>query len=377
MLRILVSAQRFSPSLRAMAPKDTLWTLEPHSLGKHHILQRYLQAWLPIMTTRNGRVVIVDGFAGPGRYLGGEPGSPVVMLEAYLNHSYRSRMTAEIVYLFIEEREDRVEHLRVEVANLALPPNVVVEIVHGAYQNVLRTNLAELREAGRTLAPTFMFVDPFGYSDAPMTLTGDFLSFEHCEVLIYMPLPWVVRFVDRAGQDDAMNTLFGSDRWHGARDVHGAERKTFLHDLFRVQLLAHGSRYVRSFEIRAGGSGGYHLFFGTSHLLGLEKMKEAMWSLDRLAGQSYSDSTDSGQLVLFGTEPDTTPLLNDLVAHFGRRPFAVEEAEHFTLVATAFAKGHLRRRTLAPAEKAGHLEVLTARKQAGSFPTGTRMRFTN
>src|ERR1051326_7596005 len=99
-------------------PPDTLWQLEPHSRGKHHIVRRYVQAWLPIMTKYNQRVVIVDAFAGPGRHAGGEPGSPLILLDAYLGHRHRPQMPSEIVYLFIEEREDRVEHLRRELLDV-------------------------------------------------------------------------------------------------------------------------------------------------------------------------------------------------------------------------------------------------------------------
>src|SRR5438445_3017606 len=157
-------------------PRNTLWKLEAHSRGKHHILRRYIQAWLPIMSKGNARLVIVDAFAGPGRYLGGEEGSPLILLKAYLNHSYRARMKSEVIYLFIEERRDRVEHLRSELSQLSLPENVKVDIEHGRYEQIFGSRLHALQEQGRELAPTFAFVDPFGYSDASMDLTGQFLQ---------------------------------------------------------------------------------------------------------------------------------------------------------------------------------------------------------
>ncbi len=160
------------------APRDTLWDLEAHSRGKHHILQRYIRAWLPIMTSRNRRVVIVDAFAGPGRYTGGEPGSPLILLDAYLNHRHQPQMQSEIVYLFIEERQDRVGHLQKEIDCLDLPENVTVEVTHGRYEDIFRQRLDQICAMGQQLAPTFAFVDPFGYSDAPMDLTGTFLQFE-------------------------------------------------------------------------------------------------------------------------------------------------------------------------------------------------------
>lgn len=52
-----------------MPPKTTLWPLEPHTVGKHEVLRNYLKAWLPIMLSSNDRVLFIDAFAGPGRYL--------------------------------------------------------------------------------------------------------------------------------------------------------------------------------------------------------------------------------------------------------------------------------------------------------------------
>jgi len=43
----------------------TVWALEPHTAKKHEILRRYFEAWLPILANSNGRVVYIDGFAGP------------------------------------------------------------------------------------------------------------------------------------------------------------------------------------------------------------------------------------------------------------------------------------------------------------------------
>src|SRR5437868_3544213 len=63
-------------------PDETLWPLEPHTLGKHLVLRAYLDAWLPIMARWNGRILFIDGFAGPGEYSTGEDGSPIIALKA-------------------------------------------------------------------------------------------------------------------------------------------------------------------------------------------------------------------------------------------------------------------------------------------------------
>jgi hypothetical protein len=61
------------------------------------------------MSKYNGRLVYVDGLAGPGIYEGGEPGAPIIALNAYLQHAYWERIDSELVYVFTEEDHERAE----------------------------------------------------------------------------------------------------------------------------------------------------------------------------------------------------------------------------------------------------------------------------
>jgi three-Cys-motif partner protein len=83
-------------------PKETIWEIDLHTQAKHEILRRYLGAWFPILSRYSGRIVYIDGFAGPGRYKGGEPGSPLVALDVALTH--RKTLDGELIFLFIDER---------------------------------------------------------------------------------------------------------------------------------------------------------------------------------------------------------------------------------------------------------------------------------
>jgi three-Cys-motif partner protein len=361
-------------------PADTVWQIEEHTKAKHRILRRYLDAWLPIMSSRNSRLLYIDGFAGPGVYAGGEPGSPIIALKSYLEHRARERITSELVYVFIEEREDRVERLKEEVGKLGeLPANVEVQIEVNSYGEAFAQTLDYLEEKGSALAPTFAFIDPFGYSQASMELSGRFLQFNRCEVLIYVPFRFILRFVSVAGQEEALTTLFGTDGWKAARDVSGDDRLQLLHDLFQTQLKNEcGLDYVRSFEIvTARGNSGYHLFFVTKHELGLARMKEAMWKIDPEEGQRYADSTSQGQTTLFQREPDTRRLGRALEDHFRDAIFSIDDAERYTLIETPYLPSHVKIRTLKPLEAAGKLRVEQAKtgRKRGTFPPGTMMRF--
>ena len=376
---------------RMAKPRTTLWDLEPHTLAKHRILRKYLDGWLPIMSSLvarwalngRGRLVLIDGFCGPGRYTGGEDGSPIIMLKTFLEHARRDQIKAELVYIFIDEDADRIAHLDDEIAALkAAEPGgqfsdqLKVQTVVGRYEDLFTEALDGMEQEGQRPAPTFAFVDPFGYKDASMGLTGRLLDFQRCEALIYMPMPFVARFIGMPEQESVMNNLFGCEGWKAAIPLQGAERRQVLHDVFHDQLVSEeNDRMVRSFDIPSAKGTGYTLFFTTGHEKGLEVMKDAMWSVDPIEGRRFRDTTRSDQLVVFEDEVDTAPLVAQLRERFGSSEFTIEEATSFTLRDTAFKKGHLKQKTLAHAERAGKLEVVTPRSRKCTYPDGARMKF--
>jgi three-Cys-motif partner protein len=317
---------------------------------------------------------LIDGFAGPGRYEGGEPGSPVIMLRAFVEHAARPKIAAHMEYVFIEERLDRYEALLAEIAALTsatpIPSHVTIDIRHGSFGRVMPLFIHS------DMPPTFVFVDPFGWSDAPMHLTSGIIGIDRCEALTYVPLPFIARFVSDPKVEESLTLLFGGESWKAARDASPAERVTVLHGCFQQELLRHCA-YARSFEIHPDRSRGYTLFFGTRHVLGLEKMKEVMWKLDPAQGSRFTDSTDFGQTVLFEPTPDYRQLESMITAEFGLQEFTIDQAERFVLVNTPFAKSHLKVHTLRPAEAAGRLVVPNASdaRRRGTYPPGTVLQF--
>ena len=112
------------------APKTTKWAMEPHTRAKHEVLMRYLLAWFPIMGQKFPQIMYIDGFAGPGRYSGGEAGSPIIAIEAALTH--RERIEGQLLFRFMEKRQDRADMLIEVVDDMKLPSNFDVKIIGGS-----------------------------------------------------------------------------------------------------------------------------------------------------------------------------------------------------------------------------------------------------
>ena len=308
---------------------ETVWDLDPHTRAKHVILRKYLNAWLPKLTRYNGRVVICDGFAGPGIYSKGEEGSPVIALNALLQHAYLPHMKANVSYLFVEADKKRSESLSAVLSGMQIPKSVTVQIHNEKCDVALKRLFDLLDEEKSSLAPTFAFIDPFGVQ-VPLNMVKRLMSHAKCEVLITFMISAFIRFISTPEFALPADQLFGCNEWRGALTLSGQDRAKFLRTLYQRQLETEvGAEYVRFFTMKDGKDKPiYDLFFATNHPSGIDAMKDAMWKVDQSGGYSFSDATDPQQVTLFTDTPNWNHLFDTLQANFGgteQRWVVVEE----------------------------------------------------
>lgn len=357
----------------------TVWPLDPHTAAKHAILRRYLDAWIPIMARWNGRVLYVDGFAGPGIYEGGEPGSPIIALQAALKQSVYVR--GEMYFLFIEADPERCDVLRAQVEALPLPPTFSTQVECARFDDTVSHILDDLDSSGGRLIPTFAFVDPFGFSHTPMRTIARIMKHPRCEVLITFMYEEINRFLAHPDQPNTFDALFGCHDWVAClEEADPRNRERCIHDLYRRQLQsAGGIQFVRAFKMRnLGNRTDYFLFFGTNGLKGLAKMKDAMWRVDREGRFEFSDATDRDQMLLLGAGIDHADLGRRLKGALAGRTLPVEDVERFVLVETPYRDAHYKR-TLKDMENADPAEVTVREcppgRRRGQFPPGTVLEF--
>jgi three-Cys-motif partner protein len=359
-------------------PEETIWVLPPHTAAKHRILRKYLDAWFPILARYNTRIVYVDGFSGPGRYSAGEPGSPIIALECARTH--RANLTGELVFLFIEDRQDRADNLRHEISRIQLPAHFKVDVECGTFAENLTAKLNELDAVGHRIAPTFVMIDPFGFSGIPYSLVRRLLSKNKCEVLITFVVDSINRWLDHPDPNIRahITETFGTDAAIAIAQGAG-DRPTKLKNLYQQQL-SKVAKFVRYFEMRDHNDRVvYYLFFASNNSLGHLKMKEAMWKVDPLGEFSFSDSTNPNQRVLFAT-PSVEPLINDLESQFhGATRIPMEKVETYVNDKTPYLRKHMRD-ALARLESADRLEVATlktdgSRRRFGTYPNEALISF--
>lgn len=331
-----------------------MWEYPEHTEAKHDILGNYLNAWFPILSSTNGRVLVLDGFAGRGRYNDGSPGSPIIALERLLKHSFWPRMShREFVFLFIEHDADNVASLHQALAdyraaweaeNGPWPANVKYEVREGTFADNAAEICDYLEQQKSRLAPTFAFIDPFGWTGMPMELVARLLNHPSCEVFINFMVGFINRFVTHPHQGQNMNELFGLDVDQILADYTGGDRVEHLRDVYIQQLMTvAGFPYVRWFAMRNHtGNIGYYLLHGTREALGVEKMKDAMWKTAPGGDYAFSDRL-AGMDVLFQPEADLEPLRKALLEQYaGQSGVMVNPPlQEWVILHTPYRKPHL------------------------------------
>lgn len=347
-----------------------VWEADPHTLAKHAILRRYLQAWMPILAHQSHRagqgrreILFIDGFAGPGEYVGGQEGSPIIAIRAALEHSHA--FPTPIRFVFIEKDRERhtclLQALGKHKAALAARQDVLVPPpLLGECDALLSEMLFRQEREGVTFGPALVFLDQFGYSSVSMDLIKTVLGFPQCEVFSYLDWNWMNRFLSDETKWAGISRAYGGDLWKPAIQFSGRQREQFLRDTYTKQLTdAAQAKYSWTFEMHGKGNKLlYWLFFSTNSIRGLEEMKKAMSQVDD-SGRgtfTFSDANDPDQLGLFRgvSQADLAKMLSDKLSG---KTMTVSEIKEYVLTKTPC---FLFNEALAALEREGKLRVIDA-----------------
>ncbi|MCH8870531.1 MAG: three-Cys-motif partner protein TcmP, partial [Chloroflexi bacterium] len=168
-------------------PDSTLPEIAPHTLAKHQILTHHLGAWFPILGRYSGRLLYVDGFAGPGEYAGGEDGSPILALQTVRDHVYSNEFIdagKRFQFLFVEKNSIFVKHLRQRIASQVWPRTFDIDVRHGEFEEIFSGYLNDIGSGMNSMPPALIFIDPFGSAGFPMAIFSRLASYMQTDILI-------------------------------------------------------------------------------------------------------------------------------------------------------------------------------------------------
>lgn len=325
---------------RDSAPEK--WIYREHTRVKHDILRKYLSPWLTILGRYHPRLCYFDGFAGRGEYEDGSLGSPLIAMEI-AEQLVRQKKVEEVVPIFIDENPDNFANLRVVIeANKSRFPNVREPILECDEFSSVISQVIE--KVGSKLAPSFFFIDPFGFTGVPFAIVKDILSIPRTEIFFTFMVRDINRFLTIKDLWHAFDELFGTDKWRSF--MNDADRENSLREFYISRLREEtDAKYVWSFRVCADEriQTTYFLIHATRRFEGLRIMKEIMYHEG--AGGTFAylgpdDCTVRAQMKLF--DENIPSLKGFLLERFKGRTLTYDEVLEESYMETPLIDKHYR-----------------------------------
>ena len=309
-----------------------------HTQVKHEILSKYLSGWIRILGRRHSRVCYFDCFAGRGRYDRGEQGSPLIALDTACSVKRQISYLGEIKCVFIEKNTNNFENLENEIdEEIEKNPQKYAWLKDHIYlRNDEFCNVASeiLNSVGSDLAPSFFFIDPFGFA-VPFEIIKRILSIERTEVFITFMIRDVNRFLGSSTHIISIEELYGVDN---VRDILQSEysdltQEQALLKLYRDRLHEGANvKYTLPFKVNADArlQTIYYLIHATNHPKGCELMKEIMYKAGTEGRFGYLGPAE-GQMILTQYD-DLSELKGFLLGRFSGRTLSYLNVRYETLM---------------------------------------------
>ncbi len=261
----------------ALKPRGFFDSASGSSLAKSRIVFDYFRAWAKIILPRSsGKIVYMDLYCGPGVYADGTESTPLLILRHAISDEQLRRA---LVTVFNDEDVEACKALDSAIKclpgarNLANAPQICASTIDEGMARIL---------AGISLAPTLLFVDPWGYKGLSLDLVNAVLKDWACECLFFFNYNRVNAALTNPKVTNHVDALFGRSRADTLRRCVGAmtpaEREALVVRTLVDAVVEEHSGHALAFKFPSDqvDRTSHFLVFVTKHRLGYNIMKDIM-----------------------------------------------------------------------------------------------------
>src|SRR3989339_741093 len=243
------------------------WKYEPQTKMKHLVFEDYFDKWVKILGKYHS-LNYFDCFGGCGAYEDKDEtikyGSPIIVAQIAKNALDLKR---NVKLVIIDKDGGNIENMKkiFDYLNLDIDPKFINSDFDATVNKIL--------DSADNLAPTFFFVDPFGFTIKMATLRR-IMERQRTEILLTFMYNSITRFLKSEHIEDILNQLFGCDNWKELCDKKGDYRENELIRLYRKKLKEF-SKFVYPFKFLFPDKNRtyYYLFHLTNNIKGCSIMK--------------------------------------------------------------------------------------------------------
>jgi three-Cys-motif partner protein len=279
------------------------------SQAKARIVSKYFWAWASVMrqTVARGtsRILYLDLFSGPGKYVDGTKSTPLLVLEKAIDDPAIGQI---LVTQFNDKSKENAESLIAAIAGL---PGIG-KLKYRPQVSALEIGSEVVKIIAKAkLIPTFFFVDPWGYKGLSLELIQAVLKNWGCDCIFFFNYNRINPGLSNPKVKDHMDALFGRNRrlelCRRLETLGPRQREAEIVEQVAHALIDAGAKYVLPFTFKSanGERTSHHLFLATKHFRGYEIMKEIM-------ARESSDATQGVPSFEYLPAEQQQPLLFEL-----------------------------------------------------------------
>lgn len=246
------------------------WEYKDHTKMKHQVFVDYFDKWVKIVGKYN-KLNYIDGYAGIGAYKDQEGklyfGSPVLAADTIQKNT--SKLQRKVNLLVIDTEKDNLDNIDkiFNYQKLDIKPTFI--------NNDFDKTINAILDNTQNLAPTFVFIDPFGFTIKIKTLKR-IMQISKSEILLNFMFTRINQFLNAPNVSKCCNELFGGEEWIKCKKLKSSAREKCIIESYRNKLKKI-SKYVYYYRLEFPDMQKtfYYLFHLANHHLGCSIMKSS------------------------------------------------------------------------------------------------------
>ncbi len=278
-----------------MAKNINKTVFDEATMLKLDIFGECFEEWLPVFLHSSWykKLYIFDFFAGSGKDLENNLGSPLVLLDKAKGEERKYCLNAkkEIKFLFNDDKQGKSEELKqnvnqhIEKCKLDNKCNDCIfkySVENYNFQDIFSdpsiTNIFKNKDFGK-----FILLDQYGFSQIDEQIFSQLISYPKTDFIFFISSSFISRFRKHPNTTKYIDTSKIDFENIKPNEIHRA-----IANYFRDLIPEGKEYYLHHFSIRKEENKGnyYGLIFGSNHTLGMEKFLKVCWKHDSFSGEA-------------------------------------------------------------------------------------------
>ena len=288
-------------------PEETILKLE--------IFAECFREWFPVFVHNPfvKEVFIYDFFAGSGKDMVGNFGSPLILLNEAKgeNSKYCSQIqntNKHISFAFNEKEKDKFDTLVTNVNEFmkrCRESNCKYENCVYKYENFQQKKFKDVfnsadfqQNLNNRNFGKFILLDQYGFSQVDEDVFLQLVNAPKTDFIFFISSSFIRRFKDHPATKQYFDTAKINFDEAKPKECH-----RLIAQYFRDIIPSNKEYYLHHFTIRKG-TNYWGLIFGSNHTLGMEKFLKTCWKEDNLSGESNCNINNDYQEGTLFYNPD-------------------------------------------------------------------------